>query len=141
MIAKLQYLNLRILWLNDNPVADSEVLAEYVEKKSRIEMWNSKFTKHCTEWGLKYSNYKSVSAAANTENSKVYVLDLDDRNIFNIDQSLFLNFTNLKALSIKGHTVSNENELRIIIDLLLLPSIVYVYVDEEVEKVLRTAAE
>ena len=48
LISKLQYLNLKVLWLNGNPVADNEKIKEYVNSKTRIEMFNSKFTKNCT---------------------------------------------------------------------------------------------
>ena len=63
LISKLQYLNLRILWLNNNSVAENEKLIEYVDTKTRIEMFNSKFTRHCTEWGLKFAHYKTIAGA------------------------------------------------------------------------------
>lgn len=107
IISKLQYLNLRILWLNNNSVANDEKLREYVDTKTRIEMFNSKFTKHCTEWGLKYAHYKTI-AGAYTENGKIYNLDLDDRDIYNIDVYLFESFTNLRSISLRGHTINDE---------------------------------
>ncbi len=105
---KLQYLNLRVLWLNGNSVANHEKMIEYVNTKSRIELFNSKFTKHCTEWGLKFSQYRNVTSAAEIENGKIYTLDLDDRNIFIIDLTLIEGLSNLRSISLKGHSPSNE---------------------------------
>ena len=36
LISKLQYVNLRALWLNGNPLADNEELTQYVATKTRI---------------------------------------------------------------------------------------------------------
>lgn len=139
LISKLQYLNLRVLWLNGNSVAQNEKMVEYVNTKTRIELFNSKFTKHCTEWGLKYAHYRKVADASNIENGKIYTLNLDDRNIFIIDLTLIESFTNLRSLSLKGHNPSNEDELNKFIRILQIPSLRYLYVDEEVEAVLRKA--
>lgn len=141
LISKLQYLNLRVLWLNGNSVADNEKMTEYVNTKTRIELFNSKFTKHCTEWGLKFAHYRKVADASNIENGKIYTLDLDDRNIFKIDLTLIENFTNLRSISLKGHNPSNEEELNKLVRILQIPSLRYIYVDEEVEGLLRKAVD
>jgi hypothetical protein len=67
-------------------------------------------------------------------------LNLDNRNIFNIDVSLFENFANLRSLSLRGHQLTNEKELAILIRILNNPSLRFVYVEEEVERSLREAA-
>ena len=69
-------------------------------------MFNSKFTKHCTEWGLKYAHYKTISGTS-IENGKIYNLDLDDRDIYKIDYYLLESFTNLRSISLRGHSISN----------------------------------
>ena len=48
-------------------------MIEYVKTKTRIEMFNSKFTRNCTEWAIKYVQNNSISSV-NIENSKVYTL-------------------------------------------------------------------
>lgn len=100
-------MNLRALWLNGNPLAKNHDLAQYIASKTRIEIFNSEFTRNCTEWGLKYASCRDLKTAAVTENGKIFTLNLDNRNIFNIDPSLFENFTNLRSLSLKGHLPSN----------------------------------
>ena len=64
LIGKIQYLNLKVLWLNGNPIANNEQILEYVATKTRIEIFNSKCTKNCTEWGLKYANFRNLKAAS-----------------------------------------------------------------------------
>lgn len=63
IIKKLEYLNLKVFWINENPVAESEKLLEYIENKTKIEIYNSKFTKHCTPWGLKYAHNRNLEFA------------------------------------------------------------------------------
>jgi hypothetical protein len=99
--------NLRALWLNGNPLASNADLAKYIASKTRIEIFNSEFTRHCTEWGLKYASCRDLRTAAVTENGKIFTLNLDNRNIFIVDPSLFENFTNLRSLSLKGHLPAN----------------------------------
>lgn len=36
LIGKIQYLNLKVLWLNGNPIANNEQILEYVATKTRI---------------------------------------------------------------------------------------------------------
>ena len=70
-------------------------------------MFNSKFTRHCTEWGLKYAHHKTIAGAL-SENGKVYALDLDDRDIYKIDYYLFESFTSIRSISLRGHSINNE---------------------------------
>ena len=69
-------------------------------------MFNSKLTKNCTEWAIKYVQNRDISSV-NIENAKIYTLNLDNRNIFNIDPYLFESFSNLRSISLKGHLPSN----------------------------------
>jgi hypothetical protein len=129
LIAKLQYQNLRVLWLNGNPVAYNETLTQYVNNKTRIQLFNSKFTKHCTVWGLKFASLKQARAASTTENGKVYTLNLDNRDVFNIDISLFDSFHNLRSLSLRGHLPSNEKEFEALLKIVNIPSLRFLLVD------------
>ena len=36
LIKKIEYLDLKVLWVNSNPLEDSEVLQEYVDNKTKI---------------------------------------------------------------------------------------------------------
>jgi hypothetical protein len=68
LINKIQYLNLKALWVNGNPFSSAPELLEFVEKKTRIELFNRKFTKQATEWGVKYAHSKNVNFADITTN-------------------------------------------------------------------------
>lgn len=72
-------------------------------------MYNSKLTKHCTAWGLKYAHNRSIEFAYDPVHQHVYQLNLDDRNIFCVDLTIFKKFKNLRSLSIKGHSVNDQN--------------------------------
>lgn len=111
IINKLQYLNLRVLWLNGNPVADNADLRTYIQNKTRIELLNSKFTKNCGEWGIKYAHSKNIAHASNTPKHEIYTLNLDNRNIFAIDLSVFDGFTNLRSISLKNHQIKDKADL------------------------------
>lgn len=89
LINKLQYLNLKALWLNKNPVAEDQEMKEFVDRKTRIEIYNSVFTKNTTAWGIKYAHSRNLEYANTALNSQVYVLNLDGRNIFNSDIQVF----------------------------------------------------
>lgn len=78
----MQYLELKVLWLNGNPIEDSEALAEFVKNKTKIEIYNSKFTNHCTEWGLKYVQKKNARYAFDEPCKNVTKLNLDGRGIY-----------------------------------------------------------
>lgn len=107
IIKKLEYLNLKVLWINDNPIADSQKLSEYVETKTKIEIFNSQFTKHCTAWGIKYAHDRNLEFAYDPILEHVYQLNLEDRNIFAIDLAILKKFKNLRLLSIKGHSLED----------------------------------
>lgn len=48
-----KFSKLKILWLNENPVAENPALRQMVEKEfPNIEMLNSKFTRHATSWAF-----------------------------------------------------------------------------------------
>ena len=79
----------------------------YVNTKSRIEIFNSKFTCHTTEWGIKYAHFRNVAAATNNYNGGIFTLDLEDRNIFIVDPVIFESFTNLRSISLRGHAPQN----------------------------------
>ena len=40
LISKIQYLNLKVMWLNGNPLEKDAALREFVEGKTRIELYN-----------------------------------------------------------------------------------------------------
>ena len=40
LISKIQYLNLKVMWLNGNPLEKDATLREFVEGKTRIELYN-----------------------------------------------------------------------------------------------------
>ena len=107
LIMKLQYLSLKALWINGNPVADDPDLKNFVDKKTKIEIFNSKFTKHCLGWGLKFAHSGKLSEANDPDNTKTKVLNLDDRNIFEVDIAVLKSFTNLRKLSLKGHSLDS----------------------------------
>lgn len=69
-------------------------------------MYNSKLTSHCTEWAIKYIQKRSMKFAFNEPNKNITKLNLDDRNIFEIDIKLLNKFPNLHELSLKGHEMS-----------------------------------
>ncbi len=51
-------------------------------------MFNSKLTKNCTEWGLKYAHKRNIGYAFSEVNVKIFSLNLSDRNIYNINIEL-----------------------------------------------------
>ncbi len=51
---------MKVLWVNENPVEESEKLADYVQNKTKIEIYNSKFTKNCSTWGIKYAHNRNL---------------------------------------------------------------------------------
>lgn len=108
LIKKMQYLDLKVLWVNGNPIEESEALGEFVKNKTKIEMFNSKFTRNCTEWGLKYVQKKNAKYAFDEPSKNITKLNLDDRNIYQIDIGLLNAFPNLHDLSLKNHEVSSE---------------------------------
>ena len=65
-------------------------------------MFNSQYTIHCTDWGIKYSQDRNLNAV-NLENSKVKCLNLDDRNVFNLGPYALSSFSNVSYVSVKGH--------------------------------------
>jgi Leucine-rich repeat (LRR) protein len=107
LINKIQYLNLKALWVNGNPLTSAPELLEFIEKKTRIELFNRKFTKQATEWGVKYAHSKSVNFADITTNGEIYKLELDGRDVFNLDLTILESFKNLRSLSIKDHECLN----------------------------------
>ena len=96
-----------MFWVNDNPVAESEKLQEYIDAKTKIELYNSKFTKHCTTWGVKYAHDRNLEFAYDPVLEHVFQLNLDDRNIFAIDLTVLNKFKNLRSLSIKQHSLEH----------------------------------
>lgn len=51
--------DLKVLFLNYNPVSDVEGFFEIIEKEfPNIELLNSKFTKNATEFALKFAHFK-----------------------------------------------------------------------------------
>lgn len=137
LIAKLQYLNLKVLWLNGNPLAKDQQLNLWIENKTKVQLFNSKFTTHCTEWGLKYAHSRSIAYARDTPSAEVNTLNLDDRNIFKIDIALFNSFKQLRSISIKGHTPQTHQDDQQLLQILSIPSLKFVYVDEQAEKRIR----
>ena len=85
LIKKLEYLNLKVLWMNENPIESSEEFQQYIDQKTQIQLYNSKFTKHTTEWGLKYVQNRNIKEAILGINEKVFSLNLDSREVYNMD--------------------------------------------------------
>lgn len=134
LINKMQYLDLKVLWVNGNPLEDSEVLAEYVNEKSKIEIFNSKFTKHCSEWGIKYCQRRKLVDAFQENAKDMVSLNLDERDIFVIDVDVLTKFTNLTTLSLKGHSLSKEENKKVILHILESnPKLRFLWVDFEAE--------
>lgn len=75
-------------------------------------MLDSEFTEFATEWVLKFVTcYKSVKSLDEIENENVFSLDLNDRNIYNIENfNIFQSFPNLKHIALKGHSFSEKVE-------------------------------
>ena len=66
-------------------------------------MYNSKFTKHCTEWTYKFVQNMNMNFAFNENNKDIYRLKLDNRDIYITDHNILTKFPNLAYLSLKGH--------------------------------------
>lgn len=140
LINKLQYLNLRVLWLNGNPVASNSDLRTYVENKTRIEMFNSKFTKNTGDWGIKFAHSKKIKYANEVDKQSIYVLNLDNRNIYEVDPTVLEGFTNLRSLSIKDHPTETAEDFAKLLRIISIPTLNFLYVDEAVEIKLREAS-
>jgi hypothetical protein len=139
IIHKVQYLNLKVLWLNGNPLADDPALKDFVDHKTRIEVFNRKFTSQCTVWGIKYAHSRSINFADSTPNNEIYSLNLDSRNVFNVDLALLESFTSLRSLSIRRHPLPNQEEELKLLRIMHLPSLSSLFVDEETEVRIRAA--
>ena len=48
-------------------------------------MYNSKFTKNCTSWGLKYAHNRDIKMANDPRNDQIYKLNLDERGLFRLN--------------------------------------------------------
>jgi hypothetical protein len=82
-----------------------------VESRTRIELYNSKFTKHCSEWGVKFAHSKTLNFANNADKHNIFTLNLDARNVFNIDIGILEGFSKLRSLSLKEHTITTKDDL------------------------------
>lgn len=64
------------------------MLKEYVKNKTKIQIYNSKFTANCNTWGIKYVQNKDVKYAFQENQRNITKLNLDDRDIYQIDIKL-----------------------------------------------------
>ena len=94
------------------------MLHDYVINKTKIEVFNSKFTKHCSEFGIKYSQTKNLADTFNEHPNNIASLNLDERNVFEINVDVLQNFTNLTSLSMKGHSLGREENKKIMLHIL-----------------------
>ena len=82
--------NLKVLWLNDNPICkdkeQEEMMRKYIEQDHpNIELFNSKFTEHTADWGLRFVSFGfDLNLTRNTPNSLVKRLDLSGRNFYRV---------------------------------------------------------
>lgn len=83
--------NLKVLWVNENPICkdkdQEEIMRRYVEQDHpHIELFNSKFTRHCSDWGLRFVSLAfDLNLTRNTPNALIRRLDLSGRNLYRID--------------------------------------------------------
>jgi len=90
---------LKALWINGNPVADTEQVLQAIPIISvNLEILNSKFTSKWGEWALMF-----CSKAKNPEN--VVRIDLSDRGIIEMNEKAFEKFRNLYHIDVSGNNV------------------------------------
>lgn len=90
--------NLKALWLNGNPVADScanfNTIGEYFES---LEILNSKFTSKAGEWAIKFYG-------KNEDLEEIEYLDLSGKGVLCLnDISIFSKLKKLRKVDISEH--------------------------------------
>jgi hypothetical protein len=82
--------NLKVLWLNDNPICkdkdQEEMIRKYIEQDHpNIELFNSKFTMYCTDWGMRFVSLNfDLNLTRNTPNDLIRRLDLSGRDLYRV---------------------------------------------------------
>lgn len=95
MITKLP--KLKALWVNNNPCVEDDkyekMLRIYVENHhSTIEIFNSKFTIHTSEWGLKFATFGgNLRMVEESKLEDITALDISGREFNNIGDPTPLN--------------------------------------------------
>lgn len=111
--------NLKALWINANPVAESEGIDKSILSLCpKLQIYNSKFTSNWGEWALLYY-------AHNTDPSLVAELKIAGRGITELKPEAFKNFKNLSRLDITDNDVDVTKIKEII------PSLTSLHCDHE----------
>lgn len=83
--------NLKVLWMNDNPLCrdkeQEETMRKYIEQDHpNIELFNSKFTKHTGPWGFRFVSLGfDLSLTRTTPDISLRRLDFSGRDIFRVE--------------------------------------------------------
>ncbi|KRX08784.1 hypothetical protein PPERSA_08095 [Pseudocohnilembus persalinus] len=135
-LAKLP--DLKVLWLNDNPIAENPELLKLVEGEyPNIEILNSKYTKNAGVYALKFTTFgaSKLDLVQTIEPQQVKFLDVSDRDILKReDQTIFSEFPNLVEMNIKETEIKELSDINRFFEILKnCKKIEYINVDTEVE--------
>ena len=127
------YLNqLTALWIEDNPVCDSDAKEEEImtfleANHANIQMFNRVFTRNASEWALLY--------CGNNENLEVITkLNLQGRGIERRGADILLRCPGVRSVDLRDNHYANHEEL--IGVLTMLPELKVLQVDSRLEKII-----
>ena len=103
--------NLKVLWLNENPIAENlEELIKWIETNYKnIQIVNSQFTHNVDAWGVKFATlYPNLDGFETIQPETFRYLDLSSRNIFHLeDFKVFSEFKRVKSINVKTHEMKS----------------------------------
>lgn len=130
--------NLKVIWLNDNPICNDKeqenIMRSYIEQEfPNVELFNSKFTKHCGTWGLKFVSFGfDINLADTTPDSDLKHLDISSRDIYRIENCTekIQNFSNLTKITANDTFFESVEQAAFFIEMMKkLPKLESLYLD------------
>ena len=117
---------LKVLWLNDNPVCkdkkEEEMMRLYIEENyPNVELFNSKFTKHCTDWGIRFVSLSfDLHLTKHTPNSVIKRIDFSSRNLYRVDNLIdkLKEFTNVNQVIARDTFFDSYKQANTFLDLM-----------------------
>jgi hypothetical protein len=112
--------------MNDNPICQNkeqeEMMRRYIEQDHpNIELFNSKFTYHCTDFGLRFVSMNfDLNLTRNTPNELIRRLDLSGRDLYrikNLIQKLTV-FKNVDSIAARETFFDSAEQALLFLDMM-----------------------